>query len=179
VLRPPTQAEGVVVEVLRQEKLVELLPVQHPLAGERAVRLAALSGEWFLSHPGQPPSAMYGAMLQACRQAGFLPRVRQEVKETATLVALVAAGLGGGTGAGLGAAAAPGGHGVPAAGPALPGGRARAGLPGWRGEPAAAPGLVASVRRPIARSRPRAMPSNETSDSRSAGISCHRQSVNT
>jgi DNA-binding transcriptional LysR family regulator len=49
---PPTQAEGVVVEVLRQEKLVALLPVQHPLAGERAVRLAALSGEWFLSHPG-------------------------------------------------------------------------------------------------------------------------------
>ena len=94
VLRPPTQAEGVVVEVLRQEKLVALLPVQHPLAGERAVRLAALSGEWFLSHPGQPPSAMYGAMLQACRQAGFLPRVRQEVKKTATLVALVAAGLG-------------------------------------------------------------------------------------
>jgi len=78
VLRPSTQAEGVVVEVLRQEKLVALLPVQHPLAGERAVRLAALSG----------------AMLQACRQAGFLPRVRQEVKETATLVAVVAAGLG-------------------------------------------------------------------------------------
>ena len=94
VLRPSTQAEGVVVEVLRQEKLVALLPVQHPLAGERAVPLAALSGEWFLSHPGQPPSAIYGAMLQACRQAGFLPRVRQEVKETATLVALVAAGLG-------------------------------------------------------------------------------------
>ena len=37
---------------------------------------------------------MYGAMLQGCRQAGFLPRVRQEVKEMATLVALVAAGLG-------------------------------------------------------------------------------------
>jgi hypothetical protein len=45
--------------------------------------------------------------------------------------------------------------------------------------PAAAPGLVASVRRPIARSRPRAMPSNETSDSRSAGISCDRESVST
>jgi hypothetical protein len=45
--------------------------------------------------------------------------------------------------------------------------------------PAAAPGLVASVRRPIARSRPWGMPSNETSDSRSAGISCDRQSVST
>jgi DNA-binding transcriptional LysR family regulator len=179
VLRPPTQAEGVVVEVLRQEKLVELLPVQHPLAGERAVRLAALSGEWFLSHPGQPPSAMYGAMLQACRQAGFLPRVRQEVKETATLVAPVAAGLG--------VALVPasvqwlhlGGTAYRPPGPALPGGRARAGLPGWRGGPAAAPGLVASVRRPIARSRHRAMPSNETSDSPSAGISCDRESVST
>ncbi len=37
---------------------------------------------------------MYDAVLQACRRAGFAPAEVVEVRETATLVAFVAAGIG-------------------------------------------------------------------------------------
>lgn len=94
VLRPPVHAEGLVVETVRREPLVALLPTQHPAAGARQIELASLRDEPFLGYPSGPSSAMHGLVLQACRQAGFVPRVRQEAAETATLVALVAAGLG-------------------------------------------------------------------------------------
>jgi DNA-binding transcriptional LysR family regulator len=94
VLRPPVNARGVVIEVLREEPLVVLLPVRHPLAGSRSVSLAALRDETFVGYPSKPLSTLHSVMLTACRQAGFTPRIGQEVAETATLVALVAAGLG-------------------------------------------------------------------------------------
>ena len=37
---------------------------------------------------------MFNAVMEACRQAGFTPREVIEVRETSTLVAFVAAGLG-------------------------------------------------------------------------------------
>lgn len=94
VLRLPVNADGVVVEVVRQEPLVALLPAQHPVAERRVVELASLRREPFLCYPASPASVMHAAVQQACRQAGFVPRIRQEAAETATLVALVAAGLG-------------------------------------------------------------------------------------
>jgi DNA-binding transcriptional LysR family regulator len=94
VLRPPVTAPGLVVEVLREEPLVALLPSQHPAAGARVLELAALRDEPFVGYPSKPPSTLHSLMLSACRQAGFVPRICQEAGETATLVALVAAGLG-------------------------------------------------------------------------------------
>ena len=94
VLRPPVNAPGVVVEVLRDEPLVVLLPVAHPLAGSRSVALESLRDETFVGYPGKPLSTLHSVMLSACQQAGFTPRIGQEAAETATLVALVAAGLG-------------------------------------------------------------------------------------
>lgn len=94
LLRPPVVAEGLVVEVLSDEPLVALLPVNHPLASKSVVNLADLRGEEFITYPSSPPSSVYQTVTAACRQAGFTPKVRQEVAETSSLVALVAAGLG-------------------------------------------------------------------------------------
>ena len=94
LLRPPVSAEGLVVEVLRHEPLIVLLPVTHPLASHVEVDLADLRNQPFISYPSRPPSSVYQAVVAVCKQAGFDPQVRQEVPETSSLVALVAAGLG-------------------------------------------------------------------------------------
>jgi len=94
LLRPPVHAEGLVIEVLRKEPLVVLLPVTHRLATQVDFRLYDLRLEDFISYPSSPPSSVYQTVTAACRQAGFTPRIRQEVAETSSLVALVAAGLG-------------------------------------------------------------------------------------
>jgi DNA-binding transcriptional LysR family regulator len=94
LLRPPVAADGLVVEVLRHEPLVALLPVTHPLATQINLELTDLREEPFIGYPSSPPSSVYQAVTSACRQAGFSPQVRQEVAETSSLIALVAAGLG-------------------------------------------------------------------------------------
>lgn len=94
LLRPPVNAEGLVVEVVRHEPLVVLLPVAHRLASRVNVDLAELRDEVFIGYPSSPPSSVHQALLAACRQAGFVPTIRQEVAETSSLVAMVAAGLG-------------------------------------------------------------------------------------
>ncbi|MBC2592421.1 LysR family transcriptional regulator [Rhodococcus aetherivorans] len=92
LLRPPVNTPGIVVELLRHEPLLVVLPVQHPLAVATTIDLHDLAEEAFIGHCS--PSTMHDILLTACEQAGFVPIVRQQVAETATLVALVAAGLG-------------------------------------------------------------------------------------
>jgi hypothetical protein len=69
-------------------------PGHHSLATQVNLELTDLRGEPFIGYPSSPPSSIHQAVISACRQAGFTPRIRQEVGETSSLVALVAAGLG-------------------------------------------------------------------------------------
>lgn len=94
VLRDPDPDPALVVRPLRSERLVAALPADHPLSGDDPVELAALRGSAFVTHPSGHRSVMHDAVLQACRSVGFQPAEVVEVRETATLVAFVAAGLG-------------------------------------------------------------------------------------
>jgi DNA-binding transcriptional LysR family regulator len=94
LLRPPVTAQGLVVEVMREEPLVLLLPQSHPLTAGVEVDVRDLRDEAFIGYPSSPPSSVFLSVMAACQQAGFTPRVHQEVPETSSLVALVAAGLG-------------------------------------------------------------------------------------
>lgn len=96
VLRPDHEDEalGLVVETLRTEPLVALLPATHALADAPAVPLAALAGETFVVHPSGARSSIHERVLAACDRAGFRPRELREVAETSTLAVLVAAGAG-------------------------------------------------------------------------------------
>lgn len=94
VLRPPASHEGIVTELLHDEPLVALLPVSHPLARRVSIQLSDLAHEPFISYPSSPATSVFQTVTAACRQAGFTPSVRQEAKETPSLVALVAAGMG-------------------------------------------------------------------------------------
>ncbi|MBS44279.1 MAG: LysR family transcriptional regulator [Nocardioides sp.] len=95
VLRPgPSTPAGLVVEPLRSEALVAVLPAQHPLAGADGVRLADLAVDPLVTQPGGRRSTMQPRVLDVYREAGVVPREVLEVSETGTLVAFVAAGLG-------------------------------------------------------------------------------------
>ncbi len=92
LLRPPVKSPGIIVELLRHEPLLVALPVQHPRAIATAMDLRDLTAEAFIGYCD--PSTMHDTLIAACEQVGFVPSVRQQVAETSTLVALVAAGLG-------------------------------------------------------------------------------------
>lgn len=94
VMRDPLPGPGLEVRPLRTERFVAALPVDHRLAAEKSVDLAALAEDTFITHPSGRRSVTYDAVIQACAQAGFAPREVLEIRETATLVAFVAAGLG-------------------------------------------------------------------------------------
>jgi DNA-binding transcriptional LysR family regulator len=95
LLRPdPHGHAGITVRTLRAERLVAVLPAQHPLAGRRRIGLARLADEPFVMHPSGHRSSIHEQVLAACAQAGFEPTSILEVGETATLVVFVAAGLG-------------------------------------------------------------------------------------
>lgn len=79
---------------LRDEPLVAALPADFAGPDRHTVALADLRGRTFVTHPSGHRSAMFNAVMGACRQAGFTPAEVIEVRETSTLVAFVAAGLG-------------------------------------------------------------------------------------
>jgi DNA-binding transcriptional LysR family regulator len=93
VLRPPVQSAEVVLDPLEGDSLVVALPAAHPLAaGSGLLDLSELAGEDFVGYP--PASAVATVSFEACRKAGFRPRVVQEATETSTLLAFVGAGMG-------------------------------------------------------------------------------------
>jgi len=94
LLRPPVRNPDLVVQTLRREPLIAVLPETHLLAVEPAIMLSDLQRDPFISYPSHHRSVVYDAVFDACQRAGFTPAVVQEVGETSTLVSFVAAGLG-------------------------------------------------------------------------------------
>ncbi|HSP60184.1 MAG TPA: LysR substrate-binding domain-containing protein [Ornithinimicrobium sp.] len=106
VLRLPTGSPDLDHVVVARERLLAALPVDHPAAGSAGagpagagpaaapVPLAALSGDTFITYADHTGSVVLRAVMDACQDAGFVPRRAHQVTETSTTVALVAAGLG-------------------------------------------------------------------------------------
>ncbi|PJK22767.1 LysR substrate-binding domain-containing protein [Mycolicibacterium goodii] len=94
LLRPPVHHDAVLTHIVRRDGLVVALPADHALASRAGVTVADLRDEDFVVHTGHGRSVMSNLVASVCADAGFLPRIRQEVSETSTLVTLVAAGLG-------------------------------------------------------------------------------------
>ncbi|GAA4382568.1 LysR family transcriptional regulator [Tsukamurella soli] len=94
VLRPPVAVEGIATRTLHSEPLVLALPAGHRLAGDPAVTVADLAHEDFVTYPPDTGSVVDGAVVRTCAASGFAPHRAYRVGETATMLALVAAGLG-------------------------------------------------------------------------------------
>lgn len=80
--------------ILSTQKLVAVLPLDHPQADAESIDLASLADDSFLAFLDPNGVGMWQALLDQCRNAGFEPRITQRVSEIATLISLVAAGFG-------------------------------------------------------------------------------------
>ncbi len=92
ILRPPVSSDSIQYQLLEKDHLAVALPASHPLANAEALELAQLGDEDFIGYPNASAVAMI--TVEACRRAGFIPRVTQIARETSTLLTFVAAGLG-------------------------------------------------------------------------------------
>lgn len=92
--RPAAEEADMVVGAILREPFLVALPEAHPLAGHAELDLAALVGEPFVSFPERPAPSYAQEVRRVCENAGFTPRVVQEVREMQTAISLVVAGLG-------------------------------------------------------------------------------------
>lgn len=90
----PQAAPDLVVEPIGREPLVAIVAAGHRLAGEQRISLAALAGEPFVLYPRGEGPGMHDLTLGLCAEAGFTPEISQEAVQMATIVSLVAGGLG-------------------------------------------------------------------------------------
>lgn len=82
---------------LWHDELVLALPAGHALAQPHdagPVALQALAQEAFVLHPVVLGGGLHEHIVSLCSQAGFVPHIAQPARETSTMLALVAAGLG-------------------------------------------------------------------------------------
>ncbi|MEV4879931.1 LysR substrate-binding domain-containing protein [Streptomyces cyaneofuscatus] len=75
--------------------MVVILPAGHPLAGESRIDLARLADETWLLPPNDPGCDDYGALVDVCAAAGFVPRPSpHRIGDLSILCDLVAQGVG-------------------------------------------------------------------------------------
>ena len=81
-------------EMLVAEPFVVALPKDHRLARKKRIVLSALAKESFITAPREALPHFYDLTLKLCRDAGFVPRVRDEVDYPSVVLGLVATGIG-------------------------------------------------------------------------------------
>lgn len=80
---------------LFEDAFVVALPPQHPCAEAKGpLSVKSLVNEPFVMYPADSGTGAYEQVMSLCRHAGFAPQVVQEALSAATMVGLVAAGLG-------------------------------------------------------------------------------------
>lgn len=88
----PTNNEQVIGDVLMTEQLKAILPPNHELAGNESIRLEQLQEEHFVMFSDN--FSLRSIVMEACKKAGFTPKIAFEGEETDTIRGLVAAGMG-------------------------------------------------------------------------------------
>jgi DNA-binding transcriptional LysR family regulator len=85
---------GIVLQPWHASPLVAAIPSDHALAAAKAVRIADLKDEPLITYPRDAGIGLYWKVQALCAKAGFRPRMVQEARDSATIVGLVAAGVG-------------------------------------------------------------------------------------
>lgn len=95
IIRTPVMdADDLQVQDVQTDRLVAVLPRSHPLAGRSRIPLAALRDESFVLFSRSQVPGLSAIILQACREAGFTPRITQDATQIQTVIGLVGSGLG-------------------------------------------------------------------------------------
>jgi DNA-binding transcriptional LysR family regulator len=93
-VRPPLSADGIVVHLLEEEEMVVAVARGHRLARRKAVLLRELQAETFILYPRVVRPGLADAVVAACEQAGFVPKVEQYAPQLSSTINLVATSLG-------------------------------------------------------------------------------------
>ena len=89
-----TPIEGMALHRFPDESMKVALPSGHPLARQTTIRLAQLADEPFVLFPRTVGLSLFDEVINACRRAGFEPRIDQVAPQISSVVNLVAAELG-------------------------------------------------------------------------------------
>lgn len=91
----PLDIDELRTQPVLREPLVAVLPLRHPQAGQTQVCLRDLAEEYFIGSPRYAAApGLFSHVMEACRQAGFVPKVGQEARLMQTIIGLVAANMG-------------------------------------------------------------------------------------
>lgn len=93
-LRPPVRDAEIGLLTIARERLIVALPGEHPLAACGRIDMKDLAGEPFICFSRTLDSALQTLILRICQDAGFQPRIFQEVGDIPTMLALVSIGMG-------------------------------------------------------------------------------------
>lgn len=96
LLHPPIEDNTLVLETIHREGLVVVLPDIHQLAQEVSspISIRELADELFILYPRHIGPVLYDRILSLCQQAGFSPKIVQEVAPQQTILGLVSAAVG-------------------------------------------------------------------------------------
>ncbi len=87
-------ALGLAMHVLRREPLWAVIPAGHALAGRRRILWRELANEPLVLLSRREGVGLHDAILEACRLAGFTPRIAHAPSVVGTVLAYVEAGAG-------------------------------------------------------------------------------------
>jgi len=94
-VRPPLKTEdGLTLHLLEEEEMVVAVPNGHPLAKRKDIALAELEKETFILYPRAVRPGLADAVVTACKNVGFTPRVEQYAPQLSATINLIAASLG-------------------------------------------------------------------------------------
>ncbi|RFU65283.1 LysR family transcriptional regulator [Peribacillus glennii] len=88
----PTDEPGIEAHILFTENISALLPNSHPLAEKKSLSLGELRNDNFVLFP--QGYILQKIVVQACKQAGFLPNITSEGEDMDAIKGLVSAGIG-------------------------------------------------------------------------------------
>ena len=91
---PMLQDAKVSLITANTEPMMLLVPLDHPLAACDEVDLELLADEDFIMYDLATAANMRAVSIIACQEAGFVPRVVQNVAQIHSLIALVESGMG-------------------------------------------------------------------------------------
>jgi DNA-binding transcriptional LysR family regulator len=96
-LRPPAASKNIAAlawECVARHKVVVVLPETHPLAKKNKIKITDLKSLFFVAMSEQTHPGSRDWLSGICREAGFTPRILQDVELESGLMTFVAEGLG-------------------------------------------------------------------------------------
>lgn len=94
LIEPIASRDDIELLKLLSEQLVVAMHDAHPLASEGAIALSQLANDNWVTGQRHSGCGLLLRILDACQQAGFMPKVQQETNDLQMTLGFVASGLG-------------------------------------------------------------------------------------